>query len=245
MLSLALSLAGFHLFAPVPAQQMRALKTDRPDLTAGPYTVDAGHVQLEMDAAVFSFQGNDFGLDVAGLNVRLGLTDSVDVHAILPTMGGVWDGSRLTPSPGDLQLRLKANVVGGNGGPFALALLPYLLVPADLGVTGGLIVPVNIELPFDFGLGSMVQLEAARNGVAFDARAVVSASLARSIVNGVGAYVEGLGETQVLDGYAALWAGAGATWQAGDDVQFDLGARALVAGDTPRLEAFAGLTLRR
>ena len=38
----------YHLFNPTPRGQMRELSADRPDVTESPYTVDAGHVQLEM-----------------------------------------------------------------------------------------------------------------------------------------------------------------------------------------------------
>ena len=38
-----------HLFNPKPKDALRDLSTDRPDLTESPYTVDAGHVQWEID----------------------------------------------------------------------------------------------------------------------------------------------------------------------------------------------------
>src|SRR5688572_5942243 len=38
----------YHLFNPTPRAQMREMSTDRPDQTESPYTVDAGHVQVEM-----------------------------------------------------------------------------------------------------------------------------------------------------------------------------------------------------
>ena len=44
----------YHLFAPVPRSAMRPLSTDRPDTTESPYTVDAGHFQMEMDVAVLA-----------------------------------------------------------------------------------------------------------------------------------------------------------------------------------------------
>src|SRR5258707_15821817 len=41
--------SGYTLFNPTPREYMRAFTTDRPDLTESPFTVDAGHFQLEMD----------------------------------------------------------------------------------------------------------------------------------------------------------------------------------------------------
>ena len=39
----------YHLFNPTPTGLMRELSTDRPDKTESPYTVDAGHLQIEVD----------------------------------------------------------------------------------------------------------------------------------------------------------------------------------------------------
>ena len=38
---------------------MRDLSPDRPDATESPYTVDAGHYQLEMDFANFTYDQTD------------------------------------------------------------------------------------------------------------------------------------------------------------------------------------------
>src|SRR4051812_28837051 len=43
--------SGYTLFNPVPANLMRDLSPDRPDVTESPYTVDAGHVQAELSFA--------------------------------------------------------------------------------------------------------------------------------------------------------------------------------------------------
>ncbi len=47
--------SGYNLFNPVPENLMRELSPDRPDETESPYTVDAGHYQLEMDFANFTY----------------------------------------------------------------------------------------------------------------------------------------------------------------------------------------------
>ena len=46
--------SGYNLFNPVPENLLRDLSPDRPDATESPYTVDAGHYQLEMDFANFT-----------------------------------------------------------------------------------------------------------------------------------------------------------------------------------------------
>src|SRR5258705_1142018 len=45
----------FNLFNPTPLDLLREFNTDRPDKTESPYTVDAGHMQLEMDLANYSY----------------------------------------------------------------------------------------------------------------------------------------------------------------------------------------------
>src|SRR5207247_8308607 len=39
----------YTLFNPTPRELMREMNTDRPDKTESPYTVDAGHFQVEAD----------------------------------------------------------------------------------------------------------------------------------------------------------------------------------------------------
>jgi hypothetical protein len=48
MLHVAVFLAGSTILTPTPREAMRPLATDRPDLTEGADTVDAGHVQVEV-----------------------------------------------------------------------------------------------------------------------------------------------------------------------------------------------------
>ena len=63
-----------HLFNPTPREAMRELSTDRPDQTESPFTVDAGHVQVEMDLATFTYDRyNSLRADVrAGKRWKLG-----------------------------------------------------------------------------------------------------------------------------------------------------------------------------
>src|SRR3954468_22957179 len=46
--------SAYNLFRPVPADQLRDLEPDRPDKTESPYTVDPGHLQVEMDLAAYT-----------------------------------------------------------------------------------------------------------------------------------------------------------------------------------------------
>lgn len=250
IVALALALAAHTLLDPTPDSALRPLRTDRPDLTEGPYTVDAGHLQLESDLGVVGVEGAGAGLgvdvDVFSVNARVGVTDAVDVHVIVPVVGARFVDGDAAARVGELVLRAKWNLFGNeDGSDLALALLPYLVVPAGYEVTGGLIVPVDVALPADLGLGAMVAVEAVRDGAALDAEVIVSASLAYDVGGGVGVYVEGLASGVVLQGSGEAWASAGTTFSVAPDVQLDAGARALVVGGAPRAEGFVGVSVRR
>jgi hypothetical protein len=47
--------SGYTLFRPTPREWMRDMSTDRPDKTESPYTVDAGHFQVEADILNYSY----------------------------------------------------------------------------------------------------------------------------------------------------------------------------------------------
>ena len=133
----------YSLFHPVPAEWMRELSTDRPDQTESPYTVDAGHLQLELDfltATVDREQsaGSDVRTTVWGvgpLNFKIGLLNQLDVQFVLDThvhsrledrlAGTVEKASGL----GDWQTRLKLNLWGNDGGRTALAVMPFVKWP--------------------------------------------------------------------------------------------------------------------
>ena len=76
----------YNLFNPVPENLMRDLSPDRPDVTESPYTVDAGHYQLEMDFANFTYDKTDGtttkAWDVGDFNFKAGLLNNVDVQFV-------------------------------------------------------------------------------------------------------------------------------------------------------------------
>ena len=65
---------------------MRELSPDRPDETESPYTVDAGHYQLEMDFANFTYDKSGGtttkAWDVGDFNFKAGLLNNVDVQFV-------------------------------------------------------------------------------------------------------------------------------------------------------------------
>src|SRR5271165_7071915 len=77
---------AYNLFNPTPDALMRELSPDRPDKTESPFTVDAGHYQLEMDFANYTY--DDSGgtttraWNVAPFNVKAGLLNNVDLQLV-------------------------------------------------------------------------------------------------------------------------------------------------------------------
>jgi hypothetical protein len=73
----------FTLFNPTPDHLLREMTTDRPDLTETPFTVDAGHVQIESTLFGFSRSRRDSlgaitdTYELAVTNVRIGLTHNL------------------------------------------------------------------------------------------------------------------------------------------------------------------------
>src|SRR4030095_5731644 len=86
----------FNLFTPTPRDLMRELATDRPDKTESPYTVDAGHVQIEMDVVSYSTdrhnpERTDERVQTMGLaleNLKLGLLNNMDLQIVAESF--VW-----------------------------------------------------------------------------------------------------------------------------------------------------------
>ena len=101
-----------------------------PTLTESPYTVDAGHVQWEIDLFNATYdhavnQGESLTTDSriwGGLNFKVGLLDQVDLQTIVPmhvdqrTQSSAV-GQSQRKRCGDLTTRLKINLWGNDGGP--------------------------------------------------------------------------------------------------------------------------------
>jgi hypothetical protein len=94
----------YHLFHPTPRERMRGLSTDRPDETESPYTVDAGHFQIESDLIAYihdhdTAEGADTVVDswsVAAVNLKAGLLNWMDLQLVLDSYNHVITHDRLT-----------------------------------------------------------------------------------------------------------------------------------------------------
>src|ERR1039457_2951403 len=175
------------LFKPTPEEYMREMSPDRPDKTDSPFTVDAGHFQLEMDFANFTYdapnseRGNVKTEDyqIAPMNLKVGVLNNMDFQLVLAPYQWERTDDRNAGTVGqksgfgDITPRVKVNLIGNDGGFFALALIPFVKLPTSqdhLGngsVEGGLGIPYAFDIPnWDVGFQTTVSINhhAADNG---------------------------------------------------------------------------------
>ena len=199
--------SGYNLFNPVPENLMRDLSPDRPDETESPFTVDAGHYQLEMDFANFTYNKSDGTTtktwDVGDFNFKAGLLNHVDFQLVYDNYLNVHtedsSGKSTTQSGfGDFTTRLKVNLWGDDGGKTAFALLPYVTFPTStdgLGnnaVEGGMIFPLAVSLPYDFDLSLETAASYMKNddNGGYHEEFIASASVDHQIIGKLSGFVE-------------------------------------------------------
>ncbi len=255
----------YHLFKPVPREMMRELSTDRPDTTESPYTVDAGHVQLEMSFVDFTYDHDNAdsqttrSLAVAPLLVKIGLLHNVDLqigidpYTTTEVTDRPSDTSETVSGFGDTLVRLKVNLWGNNEGVTALALMPFIKFPTaedDLGngnVEGGVILPLGVSLGDDWSLGLMAEFDFIRS--AADDRYVVdfvhTATIGRPLFGELAGYVEYAGFVNLNgdESYRGFF-DAGLTYGLTPDTQLDCGIRVGLTEAADDVGVFAGLSLR-
>ena len=259
LLNAALALA---LAAPLAA---RDLSTDRPDSTESPYTVDAGRVQVEFELASFArdersqpgLRGED--LTLGGFNAKLGLTHWADLQVVLTP----WERQRQVDLNGgpvadeagssDLMFRLKMSLWGDDGGPTAFGLMPFISLPTSLASqgqapSGGLILPLALDLPGGFSLTTMLELDVVKDAVgdAPHLDSLVTASLSHSLIKDrLDAFVELV--SAAGDGGSNVWRpglNGGLVLPVGEDQQWDLGFNQGLTPAAGDWRFFAGYSFR-
>jgi hypothetical protein len=252
--------SGYSLFHPTPDSEMRDMTTDRPDQTESPFTVDAGHFQIEMDLVNWTHDRSGGAVTdtiaIAPVNFKMGLTDSVDLQLVYDSYteertragghhsrAGGW---------GDLTARLKINLWGNEGSDTAFGLLPFIKIPtgsrsvSNGEVEGGLILPFAITLSKTVGLGVMTEVDILANdsGGGHHLAWVNSASVSYNLTKKLGAYTEFF--CSVSDD-GAPWVGqfdAGLTYGLTDNVQLDCGCNFGLTRSAPDYQPFVGVSFR-
>lgn len=260
--------SSYHLLNPVPRERLREMSTDRPDQTESPYTVDAGHFQVEADfVALHRHDVGDLGVgshrlegaSFGAFNLKAGLVSSVDVQLLFtpwqvqrteyPALGL----QRTERGAGDLETRLKWNLWGNDGGQSALALMPYVkwpTAPDTLGngeVEGGLIVPMAVELPGGWGLGLQTGVDVFKEGAntRYEVGWMNSVTLGHDLVGKLAGYVEFFSVTPLeRTGDLEAFLDFGFTYGLTPDVQLDAGCNFGLTDTVPEAAPFLGISIR-
>lgn len=257
----------YNLFNPTPRESMRELSTDRPDKTESPYTVDAGHFQIEADLVNYSYDAHNPARDhtiteslgIAPFNFKVGLRNNWDVQFVVPTYSAVRVRERRTGFRdtergfGDFILRSKYNLWGNDGGATAFALMPYVKFPTASGnlgncaYEGGLIAPLAVALPAGWGMGLMTQVDINEDGdgSGHHPEFVNTVTFARDIIGNLGGYVEFFSSVSTEDD--ACWVGTvdfGLTYGVTEDIQLDAGVNIGVTRAADDWNPFLGISWR-
>lgn len=257
----------YTLFNPTPRELMREMSTDRPDKTESAYTVDAGHFQFEMDLVSYTYDrerasGVDTRVDawaIAPINLKVGLCNQVDLQVVVETWNDVQtktSGAGATLHQrgfGDVTTRLKYNFWGNDGGRTAFAAMPFVKLPTnqdDLGnnsVEGGLILPLAVALPYDFGMGLMTEFDYNRDstGNGHHTEFINTITFSRDIVGNLGGYVEFFSLVSAEED--SDWVGTvdlGLTYGLTENVQLDAGVNIGVTKSADDVNPFVGLSWR-
>lgn len=253
--------SAFTLFNPTPKSLMRDFVTDRPNATEGPFTVDAGHVQVEFSFVEYTYD-RDHGVRTDGFaimpaNLRVGILNDADLQLIINPYDNVrshGEGTQRNAGFGNTTLRATVNLWGNDGGNTAFGLIPFLTFPTGTDglsnhhVEGGLILPLDLKLSHGFDLGVEMAFAANRNdrndgyGVDFEHTVSLGHSLFSDKLNGYAEYVgissRGAGQT-----YLAYF-DTGLTYALSENVQLDAGINIGLSRRADDFTIFTGASFR-
>lgn len=255
----------YYLFKPTPVELMRDMSTDRPDRTESPYTVDAGHIQVETSLLDYTYEHHNpdepqvrtDNFSFIPSNLKVGLLNNTDLQIVLEPFIHEYsrdDGSRSEKSGfGDIQTRLKVNVWGNDGGATALAVMPFIKFPTNnhaLGKDdseGGVIIPLGVALPADWNMGVMSEFDFNKNAEDhhYHTEYVQSITFSHTIVGELSGYVEFFSNVSAEE--KAKWVSTvdiGLTYAVSKDLQLDMGVNIGTTAAAEDLNPFCGLSWR-
>ena len=257
----------YTLFAPTPRERMREMNTDRPDKTESPFTVDAGHVQIEADILNYSYDRNNPAhidtrvetVSIAPVNLKLGVCNNFDLQLILETYTSIrtHDVSAGTVEKnrgfGDVRVRAKWNAWGNDGGATALAIMPYVKLPTNQdnvgnhSVEGGAIVPFAIELPAGWNVGLMTEIDVVRDsgGNGRHPEFLNSVTFSHDLLGSLAGYAEFFSAVSAESN--SDWIGTvdvGLTYGLTEDIQLDAGVNVGVTRSADDINPFFGISWR-
>ncbi len=240
------------------AEGLREMTTDRPDATESPFTVNPGHVQLEMDIANFG-RDRERGEEVeeweaAPFNLRFGVTDNFELGFFVVPFRSVTEtpatGQRARSEGwGDPVLRAKWNFFGNDEGDVALGLIADVKVPigerevSNREWEGAVMLPVAFEIGGGWEGAAMTGVEIVYSD-AGEHRAVWSNTITagRAIAERLGMFVELTSSTG--DGAHVATGNVGLTFRVHENLQYDAGVNLGLTDAATDTLLFVGLARR-
>ena len=257
---------AYTLFNPTPAALMRELSADRPDKTDCPFTVDAGHFQVEMDFANLTANRSNAerkdvrltAFEISPLNLKVGLLNNLDFQMVFTLYRWQEMDNHNTKTVerksgfDGITPRFKLNLVGNDGGFFALALIPFIklsLSSEHLGngsVEGGLGIPYSFDIP-GWDVGFQTTFHFKRNEVDRGSHSEVdnSVSIGHSLVGKLSVAAEFFSNVSTKEGTG--WVGtvdAWFTYQVDEHLRFDGGSYIGVTLAADDLHLWLGMAWR-
>ena len=257
--------SGYTIFNPTPDNALRDFAPDRPAKSTGPTTIDAGHVQFEVELLNYSRQKTDITRTDTWIapnpTARIGITNRFEVQLNWApyihqrnkdlTIGDVTNGD----GPGDLFARGKFNVWGNEGGRTALAIVPYIkagTAPESIGgnraTEGGVIVPFSVSLPNSVSLLFNTEIDYLKNSLngSYHGQYVNIVGLTGQIAKDVSVTgelwssinVDPAGTIRQYSFDTAL------AWTVQPNLQLDIGANFGLNKETPALQIYTGIARR-
>lgn len=205
--------AGYNLFHRVPKELMRKdMETDRPDVTETPYTVDAGHIQFESDLVRYKSAGkpeeHTYQYLFAPFTLKLGLSRQADIQVALESYRREYhdpasESEEHYGNCGSLSFRFKHNITGNDSGRFAIAVMPYVKLPANAFFEhhkpeGGLIFPAQLKVQEKLSIGFQEEVDIVAEDEDYELQGLQSLALSYDIVK----QLKAIGETYCVYHFA-------------------------------------------
>ena len=245
---------------------MRELSADRPDKTDCPFTVDAGHFQLEMDDANFTYDAPTAAhgnlkterYQLAPMNIKVGVLNNMDFQLVFQPYQGQRTEDKTTGAVendagfGDITPRIKVNLVGDDGGFVAIALIPYVKFPTakrsfgDGAYEGGVGIPYAFDVPgWDVGFQTTVACDHDNVGSGYHADIANSISIGHAVIGALEYHVEFF--SSVSTERNSDWVGTFDTWltyQVNKNMVLDAGVYIGVTAAADNWHPWVGMTWR-
>ncbi|MGQ0444541.1 MAG: transporter [Beijerinckiaceae bacterium] len=260
----------YTLFNPTPVFLMRPFTTDRPHFTESPFSIDAGHVQIETGLFGYVLSRPDLegtiteDFLVVDTNIRIGLTNSAEIDLILLPYGVVntrpFDQSAAFRNTGigRAQIRAKINLWGddtfGEPGSTAVALLPFVSLPtvrtngvSPTHVEGGLLGFFSVKLShmFELELNDGVLYLRDDGASTHHAELLTTANFEVEWTETIGTYYEVVAQLGRTDPLGELvFFGTGVTYKLSENFQLDGGVNIGITPAAARINPFVGISAR-